>query len=133
MGDGTAVAQEAGDVVILNNSLASIKDCVFSTAGPWHDPLAKFLIFQLTVNISTLADEHSCPHSWLDGAFLHCADFVDQPDYGYTGCHGIWQVSRFWTALYERSTGEENRSHSDRLYQICNRSQRGVYYSWVLF
>lgn len=30
MGDGTAVAQEAGDVVILNNSLTSIKDCVLN-------------------------------------------------------------------------------------------------------
>ena len=32
MGDGTAVAQEAGDVVILNNSLTSIKDCVLIPA-----------------------------------------------------------------------------------------------------
>ena len=31
MGDGTAVAQEAGDVVILNNSLTSIKDCVLNS------------------------------------------------------------------------------------------------------
>ena len=32
MGDGTAVAQEAGDVVILNNSLTSIKDCVLTVS-----------------------------------------------------------------------------------------------------
>lgn len=53
MGDGTAVAQEAGDVVILNNSLTSIKDCVLNSRT-MANSVGKFLIFQLTVNISTL-------------------------------------------------------------------------------
>ena len=53
MGDGTAVAQEAGDVVILNNSLTSIKDCVLKSRT-MAKSVGKFLIFQLTVNISTL-------------------------------------------------------------------------------
>ena len=53
MGDGTAVAQEAGDVVILNNSLTSIKDCVLNSRTMARS-VGKFLIFQLTVNISTL-------------------------------------------------------------------------------
>lgn len=53
MGDGTAVAQEAGDVVILNNSLTSIKDCVLNSRT-MAKSVGKFLIFQLTVNISTL-------------------------------------------------------------------------------
>lgn len=53
MGDGTAVAQEAGDVVILNNSLTSIKDCVLNSRT-MSKSVGKFLIFQLTVNISTL-------------------------------------------------------------------------------
>lgn len=53
MGDGTAVAQEAGDVVILNNSLTSIKDCVLNSRTMTKS-VGKFLIFQLTVNISTL-------------------------------------------------------------------------------
>ena len=53
MGDGTAVAQEAGDVVILNNSLTSIKDCVLNSRT-MAKAVGKFLIFQLTVNISTL-------------------------------------------------------------------------------
>lgn len=53
MGDGTAVAQEAGDVVILNNSLASIKDCVLNSRT-MAKSVGKFLIFQLTVNIATL-------------------------------------------------------------------------------
>ena len=53
MGDGTAVAQEAGDVVILNNSLTSIKDCVLNSRT-MSKSVGKFLIFQLSVNISTL-------------------------------------------------------------------------------
>ena len=53
MGDGTAVAQEAGDVIILNNSLTSIKDCVLNSRTMARS-VGKFLIFQLTVNISTL-------------------------------------------------------------------------------
>ena len=53
MGDGTAVAQEAGDVVILNNSLASIKDCILNSRT-MAKSVGKFLIFQLTVNVSTL-------------------------------------------------------------------------------
>lgn len=53
MGDGTAVAQEAGDVIILNNSLTSIKDCILNSRT-MAKSVGKFLIFQLTVNISTL-------------------------------------------------------------------------------
>lgn len=53
MGDGTAVAQEAGDVVILNNSLTSIKDSVLNSRT-MAKSVSKFLIFQLTVNVSTL-------------------------------------------------------------------------------
>ena len=53
MGDGTAVAQEAGDVVILNNSLTSIKDCVLNSRT-MAKSVGNFLICQLTVNISTL-------------------------------------------------------------------------------
>lgn len=53
MGDGTAVAQEAGDVVILNNSLTSIKDAVLNSRT-MAKSISKFLIFQLSVNVSTL-------------------------------------------------------------------------------
>lgn len=53
MGDGTAVAQEAGDVIILNNSLTSIKDCILNSRT-MAKSVGKFLIFQLTVNVSTL-------------------------------------------------------------------------------
>ena len=54
MGDGTAVAKEAGDVILLNNSLTSIKDCILSSRT-MAKSISKFLIFQLTVNISLLA------------------------------------------------------------------------------
>ena len=53
MGDGTAVAQEAGDVIILNNSLTSIKDCILNSRT-MAKSVGKFLIFQLTVNVCTL-------------------------------------------------------------------------------
>lgn len=53
MGDGTAVAQEAGDVVILNNSLTSIKDCILNSRT-MSKSISKFLIFQLSINIATL-------------------------------------------------------------------------------
>ena len=53
MGDGTAVAQEAGDVIILNNSLTSIKDCVLNSRT-MAKSISKFLIFQLTINVATL-------------------------------------------------------------------------------
>lgn len=53
MGDGTAVAQEAGDVIILNNSLTSIKDCVLNSRT-MSKSISKFLIFQLSINIATL-------------------------------------------------------------------------------
>lgn len=53
MGDGTAVAQEAGDVIILNNSLTSIKDCVLNSRT-MSKSISKFLIFQLSINITTL-------------------------------------------------------------------------------
>lgn len=60
MGDGTAVAQEAGDVVILNNSLTSIKDCVLNSRT-MAKSVGKFLIFQLTVNIATLLMNIAAP------------------------------------------------------------------------
>lgn len=66
MGDGTAVAQEAGDVVILNNSLTSIKDCILNSRT-MAKSVGKFLIFQLTVNVSTLLMNIIAPIlGWLE-------------------------------------------------------------------
>lgn len=53
MGDGTEVAKQAGDVVILNNSLTSIKDCVLNSRT-MAKSIGKFLIFQLSINVATL-------------------------------------------------------------------------------
>lgn len=66
MGDGTAVAQEAGDVVILNNSLSSIKDCVLNSRT-MAKSVGKFLIFQLTVNVATLLMNIVAPAMGLFG------------------------------------------------------------------
>ena len=90
MGDGTAVAQEAGDVVILNNSLTSIKDCVLNSRT-MAKSVGKFLIFQLTVNISTLLMNILAPILGWTEPFFHCSDpLLDQPDHGYAGSYGIW-------------------------------------------
>jgi len=53
MGDGTEVAKEAGDIVILNNSLVSIADSILY-GRTMSKSVKKFIIFQLTVNVSTV-------------------------------------------------------------------------------
>ena len=54
MGDGTAVAREASDIVILNNSLTSIEKAVLY-GRTMSKSVSKFIIFQLTVNVTTIA------------------------------------------------------------------------------
>jgi Ca2+-transporting ATPase len=54
MGDGTQAAQESSDVVILNNSLASIGKAVLY-GRTMTESVKKFIIFQLTVNVTTIA------------------------------------------------------------------------------
>lgn len=53
MGDGTEVAKEAGDIIIQNNSLTSIADAI-KYGRTMSKSVKKFLIFQLTVNVSTV-------------------------------------------------------------------------------
>lgn len=66
MGDGTSVAQEAGDIVLLDNSLTAIKDCILSSRT-MAKSISKFLIFQLTVNVSLLALNILAPIlGWID-------------------------------------------------------------------
>ena len=48
MGDGTEVAREASDIVILNNSLTSIEKAVLY-GRTMSKSVSKFIIFQLTV------------------------------------------------------------------------------------
>ena len=53
MGSGTEVAKEAGDIIILNNSLTSIADAIMY-GRTMSKSVKKFIIFQLTVNVSTV-------------------------------------------------------------------------------
>ena len=53
MGSGTEVAKEAGDIIILNDSLTSIADAVMY-GRTMSKSVKKFIIFQLTVNVSTV-------------------------------------------------------------------------------
>lgn len=53
VGDGTEVAKEASDIVILNNSLSSIEQATLF-GRTMSKSVAKFIIFQLTVNVSTI-------------------------------------------------------------------------------
>ena len=53
MGDGTAVAQEAGDIIIMDNSLTAIKDSILNSRT-MSKSIGKFLMFQLTVNVACL-------------------------------------------------------------------------------
>lgn len=54
VGSGTETAKEASDIVILNNSLASIEKAVLY-GRTMSKSVSKFIIFQLTVNVSTIA------------------------------------------------------------------------------
>ena len=53
MGSGTEVAKEAGDIIILNDSLTSIADAILY-GRTMSKSVKKFIIFQLTVNVSTV-------------------------------------------------------------------------------
>lgn len=53
MGDGTSVAKEASDIVIVNNSLTSIANAV-KYGRTMTKSVQKFIIFQLTVNVATI-------------------------------------------------------------------------------
>lgn len=54
MGDGTQAAQESSDIVILNNSLTSIEKAVLY-GRTMTESVKKFIVFQLTVNVTTIA------------------------------------------------------------------------------
>jgi len=51
MGDGTAVAKEASDITIVDNSFASISRAVMWGRSLFQN-IQRFLLFQLTVNVS---------------------------------------------------------------------------------
>ncbi len=51
MGDGTAVAKEASDITILNNSFSGITDAVMWGRSLYRN-IQRFILFQLTVNLA---------------------------------------------------------------------------------
>ena len=51
MGDGTAVAKEASDITILDNSFRSIAKAVVWGRSLYHN-IQRFILFQMTVNVS---------------------------------------------------------------------------------
>ena len=50
MGDGTAVAKEAGDITIIDNSFTSIGRAVMWGRSLYRN-IQRFILFQLTVNV----------------------------------------------------------------------------------
>ncbi len=58
-------------LLFLNNSLTSIKDCVLNSRT-MAKSVGKFLIFQLTVNISTLLMNIIAPILGWTEPFFHC-------------------------------------------------------------
>jgi len=66
MGDGTSVAKQAGDIVILDNSFASIARAVMWGRSLYRN-IQRFLLFQLTINVAACLIV-------LAGAILYPAD-----------------------------------------------------------
>lgn len=54
MGDGTEIAREAGDIVILDNNISSIAKAVLYGRTVFKS-IRKFVVFQLTVNLCAVA------------------------------------------------------------------------------
>lgn len=65
MGNGTQVAKEAGDVVILDNNLASIVKAVLYGRTIFKS-IRKFIVLQLTMNFCAVAVTMICPFIGID-------------------------------------------------------------------
>ncbi len=88
MGDG---AGRHRDIVILNNSLTSIKDCVIENSRTMAMEICRQVPdLPADCKYQYSADEYHCTDPGMDRAVFHCPDPLDQPDHGYTGCHGVW-------------------------------------------
>ena len=60
MGSGTEVAKEAGDIVILDDNFISIAKAILYGRTIFKS-IRKFIIFQLTINVSAVAISFICP------------------------------------------------------------------------
>ena len=60
MGGGTEVAKEAGDIVILDDNFLSIEKAILYGRTIFNS-IRKFIVFQLTINISAVLISFICP------------------------------------------------------------------------
>ena len=60
MGGGTEVAKEAGDIVILDDNFLSIEKAILYGRTIFNS-IRKFIVFQLTINISAVIISFICP------------------------------------------------------------------------
>lgn len=65
MGSGTEVAKEAGDIVILDDNFLSIKQAILY-GRTIYNSICKFIIFQLTINLSAVAINFIAPFIGID-------------------------------------------------------------------
>jgi len=65
MGNGTQVAKEAGDIIILDNNLASIVRAVLYGRNIFKS-IRKFIVLQLTMNFCAVGVSMICPFMGID-------------------------------------------------------------------
>ena len=65
MGNGTQVAKEAGDIIILDNNLASIVKAVLYGRNIFKS-IRKFIVLQLTMNFCAVGVSMICPFMGID-------------------------------------------------------------------
>ncbi|MCD8199214.1 MAG: calcium-translocating P-type ATPase, PMCA-type [Phascolarctobacterium sp.] len=65
MGNGTEVAKEAGDIVILDDNFLSIKKAILY-GRTIYNSICKFIVFQLTINFSAVAINFIAPFIDID-------------------------------------------------------------------
>jgi calcium-translocating P-type ATPase len=65
MGNGTQVAKEAGDIIILDNNLSSIVRAVLYGRNIFKS-IRKFIVLQLTMNLCAVGVSMICPFMGID-------------------------------------------------------------------
>lgn len=65
MGNGAEIAKEAGDIVILDNNIASISRAVLYGRTVFKS-IRKFIVFQLTMNLCAVGVSLICPFIGID-------------------------------------------------------------------
>lgn len=65
MGSGTAVAKEAGDIIILDDNFLSIKQGILYGRTIYNN-ICKFIVFQLTINLAAVLTSFIAPFLGID-------------------------------------------------------------------